>query len=65
MTKIIFSVMMIGDNLHLSEINQDCFYVGNKVRDKDSSIFQKFSKCVLEEVKAKLVIAAHGRNLTY
>ncbi len=53
------------DEISPNVIEVDCFYVGKKVRDKNSPLFQLFRKHVLEEVKAKLVIAAHNRELTF
>jgi len=42
----------------------DCFYVGKNVKDKNSALFKKFSKHILEEIKALFVIAANKRGLT-
>jgi hypothetical protein len=52
-------------NVHLESIPVDCFYNGILVKDKKSPLFKKFSHHVLEEIKAKFVIAAHKRGITF
>jgi hypothetical protein len=52
-------------NVGLESIDIDCFYNGKLVKDKKSPLFKKFSHHILEEIKAKFVIAAHKRGLTF
>ena len=43
----------------------DCFFDGKNVKQKDSALYIKFSKYILDEVKALFVMAAHKRSITY
>jgi hypothetical protein len=51
--------------MDLERIPVDCFYEGKNVKDKNSNLFRKFSKHILEEVKGMFVIAALKRGLVY
>ena len=51
--------------MNIEIIPVDCFFVGKKVREKDSSLYKKFSKYILDAVKGLFVISAHERGITY
>lgn len=51
--------------MNIETIPLDCFYVGKNVKQKDCSLYKKFSKYILDEVKGLFVISALKRGITY